>query len=115
MTTRICTCGLPTACPARRFAGPLLGALRTVRKVERLADTVESLPDDRPVLALLDGTLAFWDLQRGQYLLSRVNQICRILLPHRRMLPKTQHFGSPAASAISGGPLGFGVVGSDAA
>ena len=49
------------------IAGPLLGALRTVREVERLADVVESLPDDRPTLALLDGTLAFWDLQRGQY------------------------------------------------
>ena len=49
------------------IAGPLLGALRMVREVERLADAVESLPDDRPVLALLDGTLAFWDLQRGQY------------------------------------------------
>ena len=49
------------------IVGPLLGALRTVREVERLADAVESLPHDRPVLALLDGTLAFWDLQRGQY------------------------------------------------
>ncbi|MDE2814772.1 MAG: DNA double-strand break repair nuclease NurA [Gemmatimonadota bacterium] len=49
------------------IAGPLLSALRTVREVEQLADTVESLPSDRPVLALLDGTLAFWDLQRGQY------------------------------------------------
>ena len=49
------------------IAGPLLGALRAVREVERLADAVESLPDDRPILALLDGTLAFWDLQRGQY------------------------------------------------
>ena len=49
------------------IAGPLLGALRTVREVERLADAVENLPDDRPVLALLDGTLAFWDLQRGNY------------------------------------------------
>ena len=49
------------------IAGPLLAALRTVREVERLADAVESLPYDRPVLALLDGTLAFWDLQRGQY------------------------------------------------
>ena len=38
-----------------------------MREVERLADAVESLPSDRPVLALLDGTLAFWDLQRGQY------------------------------------------------
>ena len=45
----------------------MLGALRTVGEVERLADTVESLPDDRPMLALLDGTLAFWNLQRGQY------------------------------------------------
>ncbi len=49
------------------IAGPLLSALRTVREVERLADAVESLPDDRPALALLDGTLAFWDLQRGNY------------------------------------------------
>ena len=49
------------------IAGPLLGALRTVREVERLADAVDNLPSDRPVLALLDGTLAFWDLQRGNY------------------------------------------------
>ena len=47
------------------IAGPLLAALRTVREVERLADAVASLPADRPVLALLDGTLAFWDQQRG--------------------------------------------------
>ena len=49
------------------ISGPLLGALRTVREVERLADAVENLPDDKPALAPLDGTLAFWDLQRGQY------------------------------------------------
>ena len=49
------------------ISGHLLGALRTVREVERLADAVENLPDDRPALALLDGTLAFWDLQRGNY------------------------------------------------
>ena len=42
------------------ISGPLLSALRTVREVERLADA-------RPALALLDGTLAFWDLQRGNY------------------------------------------------
>ena len=47
------------------ISGPLLGALRTVREVERPADAVENLPDDKPALALLDGTLAFWDLQRG--------------------------------------------------
>ena len=48
-------------------SGPLLGALRTVREVERLADAVEALPPALPALALLDGTLAFWDLQRGSY------------------------------------------------
>lgn len=32
-----------------------------------MADAVERLPSDQPTLALLDGTLAFWDLQRGQY------------------------------------------------
>ena len=48
------------------ISGPLRAALRTVREVERLADAVENLPDDKPALALLDGweTLAFWDLQR---------------------------------------------------
>ena len=49
------------------IAGPLLGALRTVREVERLADAVDALPPGLPALALLDGTLAFWDLQRGSY------------------------------------------------
>ena len=48
-------------------SGQLLGALRTVREVERLADAVEASSPDVPVLALLDGTLAFWDLQRGNY------------------------------------------------
>ena len=49
------------------ISGQLLGALRTVREVERLADAVETLPLHLPALALLDGTLAFWDLQRGSY------------------------------------------------
>ena len=49
------------------ISGQLLGALRTVREVERLADTVEAAPPTVPVLALLDGTLAFWDIQRGNY------------------------------------------------
>lgn len=49
------------------ISGPLLGALRTVREVERLADTVDARPPGLPTLALLDGTLAFWDLQRGNY------------------------------------------------
>ena len=49
------------------ISGRLLGALRTVREVERLADAVDDLTANRPTLALLDGTLAFWDLQRGSY------------------------------------------------
>ena len=49
------------------ISGQLLGALRTVREVERLADAVEASSPDLPVLALLDGTLAFWDIQRGNY------------------------------------------------
>ena len=49
------------------ISGQLLGALRTVREVERLADAVDATAAKNPVLALLDGTLAFWDLQRGNY------------------------------------------------
>ena len=66
-TTPTCTSILPTDARGETLiSGPLLGALRTVREVERLADAVENLPDDRPVLALLDGTLAFWDPAAGQ-------------------------------------------------
>ena len=49
------------------ITGPLLGALRTVREVEKLAETVESLQRHLPTLAVLDGTVAFWDLQHGSY------------------------------------------------
>ena len=49
------------------ISGQLLGALRTVREVERMADAVDAMTTGNPVLALLDGTLAFWDLQRGNY------------------------------------------------
>ena len=49
------------------ISGPLLGALRTVREVERLADAVDASSPAMPVVALLDGTLAFWDIQRGNY------------------------------------------------
>ena len=67
-TTPTCTSVPPTEQSGETLiSGPLLGALRTVREVERLADAVENLPDDKPALALLDGTLAFWDLQRGNY------------------------------------------------
>ena len=38
-----------------------------MQEVERLADAVDALPTDMPAMAMLDGTLAFWDLQRGNY------------------------------------------------
>ena len=62
-----CQSGSGNARAEAPVAGSLLGALRTVREVERLADAVAELPPDLPALALLDGTLAFWDLQRGNY------------------------------------------------
>jgi hypothetical protein len=49
------------------IAGPLLGALRTVREVEKLADTVAATTGAVPTLALVDGTLAFRDVQSGNY------------------------------------------------
>ena len=92
---------LPDGAPGETLiAGPLLAALRTVREVERLADAVESLPDNRPVLALLDGTLAFWDLQRGQYPRHVVNTIIKDRLSHA--LARLRHAstdGRPVAVA----------------
>ena len=82
------------------IAGPLLAALRTVREVERLADAVESLPDDRPVLALLDGTLAFWDLQRGQYPRHVADTLIGDRLqPALARLHDASHDGRPVAVA----------------
>ena len=47
--------------------GELLATIRTVREVERLAGAVDDAPPELPILAMLDGTLAFWDLQRGKF------------------------------------------------
>ena len=59
---------------------------------------------DGPLVFGIDETL---ERRRGpkiKSLVSRVNYICRFLLPHQRMSPKTQHLGSPTASAVSGIP-----------
>ena len=42
--------------------GPVLGLIRTVQELERLAQVVEGLPGDTPVLALVDGSLVLWGL-----------------------------------------------------
>ncbi len=42
--------------------GPVLGLMRTVQELERLAQVVEELPGTAPVLALVDGSLVLWGL-----------------------------------------------------
>lgn len=42
--------------------GPILGLLRTVKELDRLAQGVEECPGDMPILALVDGSLVLWGL-----------------------------------------------------
>ena len=47
--------------------GPLLGLIRTVQELERLAQMVEECPPGLPVLALIDGSLVLWGLSGQGY------------------------------------------------
>ena len=47
--------------------GSLLGMLRSVQELERLADSVEECPTDLPALALVDGSLVLWGLSGQGY------------------------------------------------
>ena len=47
--------------------GPVLGLLRSVMEIEALADLVETVQPDLPVLALLDGSLILWGLAGGAF------------------------------------------------
>ncbi|MCH7606546.1 MAG: DNA double-strand break repair nuclease NurA, partial [Chloroflexi bacterium] len=47
--------------------GPLLGMLRTVQELERLAQAVAECPPDLPLLALVDGSLVLWGLSGQGY------------------------------------------------
>ena len=47
--------------------GALLGLIRTVRELERLADVVEDCPPGLPTLALVDGSLVLWGLAGRGY------------------------------------------------
>ncbi|MBM3941545.1 MAG: DNA double-strand break repair nuclease NurA [SAR202 cluster bacterium] len=46
--------------------GPVLGLIRTVRELERLAEVVEECPADLPILALVDGSLVLWGLSGSE-------------------------------------------------
>ncbi len=47
--------------------GALLGLVRTVRELERLASAVEECPPGLPALALVDGSLVLWGLSGQGY------------------------------------------------
>jgi hypothetical protein len=55
--------------PAQEEAvtGPLLGLVRTVRELERLAEVAAECPSDTPTLALVDGSLVLWGLSGQGY------------------------------------------------
>ena len=48
-------------------AGPLLGLIRTVQELERLAQAVADVPAGLPTLALVDGSLVMWGLSGRGY------------------------------------------------
>jgi hypothetical protein len=48
-------------------SGPLLGLIRTVRELERLAEVASELPTGLPILALVDGSLVLWGLSGQGY------------------------------------------------
>ena len=50
-----------------QVSGPLLGLMRTVEELERLAQVVSELPPELPTLALVDGSLVLWDLSGQGY------------------------------------------------
>ena len=62
--------------------GPLLGLVRTVRELERLAESAAETDPDQPVLALVDGSLVLWGLSgRGYRPFVRDAVIGQRLLP----------------------------------
>ncbi len=62
--------------------GQLLGIIRSIQELERLADILEDMPAEMPTLALLDGTLVLWGLAGRVY-----RPFVRNALLHQRFLP----------------------------
>ena len=52
----------------QKVEGPLLGLKRTVLELAALADLIDTLPPELPVLALVDGSLIMWGLVTQGYL-----------------------------------------------
>ena len=77
----------PGSVTEQAVTGQLLGVLRGIRELERLAGEVESSPRDHPVLALVDGTLVLWGLAGRIY-----PPFVREALLHRRFLPALERF-----------------------
>ena len=63
------------------ITGPLLGIIRSIQELERLAEMLEDAPTDLPTLALLDGTLTLWGLAGRVY-----PRFVRNTLLHQRFL-----------------------------
>ena len=64
------------------ITGPLLGIIRSIQELERLAEMLEDAPTDLPTLALLDGALTLWGLAGRVY-----PRFVRNTLLHQRFLP----------------------------
>ena len=108
----------PVVATLRRWTGVITAGRRTIhfpqgKGSEVMVHTVASSTGGMDIgYRALQGDAAE---SFGPGEVSRVKQSCRFLLPHREMLPNTQHFGSPAASAISSFPLGSESAVSEAA
>ncbi len=83
--------------------GPLLGINRTVMELDALADLVESLPPEVPVLALLDGSLVLFGLagQRFPDYVRRELLDNGLLLALARLRDQAQRRTLAVASYIS--------------
>ncbi len=77
----------PGSITEQAVTGQLLGVLRGIRELERLADEVENGRWDHPVLALVDGTLVLWGLAGRIY-----PPFVRETLLHQRFLPALERF-----------------------
>lgn len=73
--------------------GPLLGLKRSVLELSALADLVDSLPAQLPVLALVDGSLIMWSLAGQSY-----PEFVRRELLENGLLPVLERLRSQARS-----------------